>query len=183
MRDSFAGEHILIRKARMTDLDAVYENVYSDRELLSTMYLAPSDSKEQAAERLKRTIAFQKDKMLYFVALKETDEVIGLCGIRPESDGIFSEAGLAIARKYQGRGYGKEMLRLLLDYAFTDCGAEQFAYYAMDFNTKSKALAKHFGFHYDQSRKETREYDGKEFTLDRFLLSKEEYQSTDRKIK
>ena len=104
------GERLIIRKARMSDLDSIFSNIYSDEALLETMFLEIAKSKEDASARLMRTIEFQKDKPLFFVALKETDEVIGLCGIQEEAAGIYSEAGICIARKHQHQGYASEVL-------------------------------------------------------------------------
>ncbi len=127
----FVGKRLVIRKARMSDLDSIFTNIYSDEVLLETMFMEITKNKEAARARLKRTIEFQKDKPLFFVALKETDEVIGLCGIMEEAECVYSEAGICIARKYQRQGYASEVLTMLLNYAFVECGAKAFAYYCM----------------------------------------------------
>ena len=173
--EGFTGERIVLRKAKPGDLEAIHENVFSDKELLATMFVKPSESLEETRERLPRTIEFQRDKLCYFIALKDTDEAIGLCGIMEESEGVWSESGLCIARKYQGRGYAAEMWKILLDYGFSECGAETFAYYCMDTNVKSKNLALKFGFRYDSTDTETRSYDGAVFNIERYLLKKEDY--------
>lgn len=169
------GKRIVLRKAKPTDLDAIYRNVYGDAQLLSTMFFPPCKSREEAAERLQRTIALQKERPLFFAALEENDEAIGLGGIMEESEGVFSEAGLAIGQRYQGNGYAAEMLKLLLELAFSQCGASQFVYYTMVGNEKSKRLALRFGFRYDSVREEVRSYDQQTFPIERYLLTKEEY--------
>lgn len=171
------GERIKLRKARMSDLDAVSSRIYCDGELLKTMFLPVSENREEAEKRLERTIEFQKDKPLFFAALRESDEVIGLGGIFQESPGIYSESGLAIARAYQHQGYGREMLGLLLDLAFTRYHAECFAYYCMEENLNSKNLALYFHFHYDSTKEELREYDRQTFQVQRYFLTREEYVS------
>jgi len=181
MELELTGERIKLRKARMSDLDAVSSRVYCDAELLKTMFMPISENREEAEKRLERTIGFQKDKPLFFVALRETDEVIGLGGIFQEAPGIYSESGLAIARAFQHRGYGKELLGLLLDLAFTRYHAECFAYYCMEENLHSKNLARHFGFRYDSTKEELREYDQKTFRVQRYLLTREEYLSMTRR--
>lgn len=174
--DRLEGTRIVLRKARSTDLHAIYRHVYGDREVLKTMYLKPSDTREEAAARLERTIAYQREyPFIYFTALKETDEVIGLCGMRKEAPGVYAEAGLAIGRAHQGKGYGTEMLGLLLETAFQRLNADRFIYTCMIDNTVSQNLALHFGFHYDSEETATREYDQKTFVLQKFLLTKEDY--------
>lgn len=169
------GERLIIRKARMSDLDSIFLNIYSDEVLLETMFVEITKSKEEARARLMRTIEFQKDKPLFFVALKEADEVIGFCGIKEEAEGIYSEAGICIARKYQHQGYASEVLSILLNYAFVDCNAKAFAYYCMSCNNASKALAKKFGFQYDRVDKETRRHDNKVFDIERYVLPRSSY--------
>ncbi len=169
------GERLILRKAKMSDLDSIFLNLYSDEALLETMFMELTKSREEANARLMRVIEFQKDKPLFFVALKETDEVIGLCGIVEEAEGIFSEAGICIARGHQRRGYAFEALAMLLNYAFVDCNAKAFAYYCMSCNNASKALAKKFGFRYDSVKKETRHRDNQVFDIERYILLRSEY--------
>lgn len=169
------GERLILRKARMSDLDSIFSNIYSDEVLLETMFVEITKSKEEASARLMRTIEFQKDQPLFFVALKEADEVIGFCGIKEEAEGIYSEAGICIARKHQHQGYASEVLAILLNYAFVDCNAKAFVYYCMSRNNASKALAKKFGFQYDRVDKETRRRDNKVFDIERYVLPRSAY--------
>ena len=173
--DRISGKRLLLRKAKITDLADIYRRVYGDREALALMFMPPSPSLEEAAERLKRTIAYQQGRPLFFAALRETDEAIGLGGIRAESPGVYAETGLIIGRDQQGLGYGAEMLGLLLALAFEEYGASAFAYYCIRENTRSRRLAQRFGFRYDSEKDETREYDGKTCRVERYLLRREEY--------
>ncbi len=58
-------ERLVIRKARMSDLNSIFLNVYSDEVLLETMFLEITKNREEARARLMRTIEFQKDKPLF----------------------------------------------------------------------------------------------------------------------
>ena len=49
------------------------------------------------------------------LARKETDEAIGLCAIRENEPGHFEESGICIGTAFQGKGYGKEIVALLLE--------------------------------------------------------------------
>ncbi len=169
------GKRLIIRKAGMSDLDSIFLNIYSDEVLLETMFLEITKSKEEARVRLMKAIEFQKDKPLFFVALKESDEVIGSCGIKEEAEGVYSEAGICIARKHQRQGYASEVLAILLRYAFVHCNAKAFAYYCMSCNNASKALAKKFGFQYDRVNREIRHRDNKVFDIERYVLLRDAY--------
>lgn len=173
------GPHIVIRKAKPSDLESIYYNVYSDADLLKLMLFRVSPSLEEAKDRLEKTIKFQSDKDLFFVALKDTDEAIGLCGVikMDELEGnIYSEGGLAIAKKYQGRGYATEMLSMLMDVAFTKYQADAFMYSYFEGNEQSKGLCNHFDFKFFDTIKQVRPEDKKEFTAIRSLIKKEDYQ-------
>ena len=144
--EELAGERIVIRKARMQDLDSVYRNVYGDKELLRLTFFSVSPDRASAGQRLVRTIAFQKERPLWFIAEKETDEVIGLCGLMKEDDG-YSDGGFVIAAEKQRQGYATEMLTVLLRYAFNELKTPWLSYYLIRENEPSRRLALHFGFH------------------------------------
>lgn len=175
MKDLLIGQRIVLRKAKKTDLLDIFEAVYGDEKLLETMYMEFSPDLASAKARLDRTIAFQQDKYLYFCALRETDQVIGLGGMIENAPNEYAEAGLAIGRKFQHQGYGKEMLALLLDEAFRNLHAERFVYECMTHNAPSKALAAHFGFTYLSSHNEIRPRDKKPFIIETYTLTREAY--------
>lgn len=57
-----------------------------------------------------------KDRISYMA--KEDDEIVGVCSISLEEGDAFI-CGLGISTKHQGRGYGKEILRKVIEKAFT----------------------------------------------------------------
>ena len=170
------GKSIVIRKAQPSDLEAVFNNVWNDRELLSTTMLTTSKTMNDAKDRLERTIKFQSDKDIFFIALKDTNEVIGLCGMLPNKKNGFEETGLVIGEKFQKREYGTEMLNMLLDVVFNYYGASHFIYTHCDGNFKSHALCAKFGFQYLNSKTRTRDWDEEDFIIHRYILKKEDYQ-------
>ena len=70
MIDIIVGNRIILRKAKLTDLDSIYTNIWSDLIVASTMFFEPLLDKEKGIDRLNRTIEFQKDKLMFYVALK-----------------------------------------------------------------------------------------------------------------
>lgn len=173
------GKTIIIRKAEPTDLEAIYRNVWSDNDVLSTTYLYHSPDIGEARSRLERTINFQKDKNMFFLALKETNEAFGLCGIFQLSDDLYEEAGLILGKQFQHKGYGTEMLNILLDVVFNHLGAKEFKYSYCEGNDKSRGLADKFGFKFVGSAIETRGWDKKEFLINEMRLKKEDYKGID----
>ena len=121
-------------------------------------------------------MAYQKDHPAWFVALKDTDEAIGLCAIKENGKGHFEESGICIGTDYQGRGYGKEIVSLLLSFAFDQLGAEDFCYSYFQDNEKSKKLAASFGFQYKQTYDMTRPWDGAVKRIDSCILTRKQYE-------
>ncbi|MCR5279353.1 MAG: GNAT family N-acetyltransferase [Lachnospiraceae bacterium] len=169
------GKRIVLRKAREGDYKSMMENVWNDEKVYKWMLFTPTRTEEEAKERYLMSIKFQSFHFAYYVALKENDEAIGQCGMRELSPGHFDECGIAIGRKYQGKGYGKEVVELLLELAFKDLGAVDFQYGYFQDNLRSKKVAEYFGFKYNHTEEMTRQWDNSVKLIDSCLLTREEY--------
>ncbi len=177
MFEVLEGEHIRLRRAKETDWASMLKHVWSDEEVYRWMLFQPTLTEEDARERCRRSIIFQQDHLAWFAALKDSDEAIGLCAIKENEEGHFEESGICIGTAYQGQGYGKEIVSLLLALAFRKLGAADFRYGYFQDNEKSKKLAAHFGFQYDHTYEMTRPWDGAVKRIDSCLLSREQYES------
>lgn len=180
MVEMLEGEHIRLRKARDEDWPSMLKNVWSDEAVYRWMLYQPTFTEEDAKERCRRSIQFQKDHYAYFVALKDTDEAIGLCALKETAPGHFEESGICIGTKYQGRGYGKEIVSLLLDLAFHQLGAADLRYGYFRDNVRSGKLAEYFGFVRDRSYEMVRPWDGAKKQIESCLLTREQYEKSDR---
>jgi len=176
MFDLLIGENIILRKAKEKDYLSMLNNVWGDEEVYKWMLYTPTKTIEAAKERLNRSSIFQKDHYAYFVALKDTDEAIGLCGIKEYEPNRWKECGICIGTKYQHKGYGKEILSLLLDLAFNKLNANDFRYGYYPNNFKSKNLAEHFNFKFDSKEEMIRPWDQEKKIIDLCLLNKEDYE-------
>ena len=109
------------------------------------------------------------------MALKETDEAIGLCAIRETEPGHYEEAGICIGKMFQGNGYGKEIVSLLLNLSFRELEAVDVRYGYFQDNMKSRKIAEHFGFVYDRSEEIVWPWDGSLKKIDSCILTREKY--------
>ena len=175
------GDHICLRKAKEKDWESMLKNVWGDEAVFRWMLFQPTLTEADAKERCRRSQEFQKDHLAWFVALKSTDEAIGLCAIRENEKGHFEESGICIGTEYQGRGYGKEIVALLLELAFQKLGAKDLRYGYFQDNEKSKKLAEHFGFRYEKTYELTRPWDGSVKKIDSCILLREQYLKNDEK--
>lgn len=171
--DHYEAEHIYLSKACDDDCEAMFNNIWSDEEISKYMNFKPIDNFEDAKEVLRQSIEYQKNNMGYFVYLKENREAIGFAGIKRLSDGVYGESGLCIARKYQGKGYGKELLLLLQGIVFKELQGTKFVYACMRGNEKSKNLCLSLGYRYDRSETVVRKWDNYAYISDYYILSSE----------
>lgn len=114
---------------------------------------------------------------------KSTGEVIGFAGVKNVSDSDYAESGLCIARKCQGKGYGKELLLLLLSIVFDELHGDKFIYAAMEGNTISINLCRSCGFVYDSSKKVIRKWDNYEYMSESYTLTAQQYYKQVKKLK
>ena len=169
-------EHLILRKAEEKDLDSIYNNVWSDERLNEMMFWENTKSYEEAKDRLNRTIEYQKKNPVFFVCLKDTDEVIGFGGVRLIGPDVYEDSGICIAKKYQGKGYGKELLKALIDYSFYELKGEQFVYSCFVENDISRNLCLDFNFKFLKRSQQVRDRDSKTINLDFYYLNKNDYE-------
>jgi RimJ/RimL family protein N-acetyltransferase len=175
MFDLLIGKNIILRKAKEKDYESMLNNVWGDEEVYKWMLYTPTKTIEDSIDRLKRSMEYQKDHYAYFIALKDTDEAIGLCAIKEYEPNRWEESGICIGTKYQGNGYGKEILSLLLDLAFNKLNAIDFRYgYFID-NLKSKKLAEFFNFKFVSKEEFIRPWDQEKKIIDLCLLNRNDY--------
>ena len=175
MFEKLEGEHICLCKAKETDYRSMLKNVWGDEKVYQWMLYQPTLTEKDAMDRCRRSILYQKDNYAWFGTLKDTDEAIGFCGMKEAGTGHFEESGACIGTEHQGKGYGKEVITLLLELAFERLGASDFRYGYFRENGRSKKLAEHFGFRFDCRREIIRPWDGSKKTIDSCILTREEY--------
>ena len=174
--NSIKGNNINLRKAKLSDLESIFNNVWKDKGLLKYTVWRTSGNLEEARDRLLRNIEYQQENpYIYFVTPSNSDEVIGFGGIVELKEGVFSEAGLCIAKDYQNKGNGLELLKILLNLAFIVLNGKEFIYSLYKENVASKALCMHFPFVYKET-KEVPNIEGRNLGhLEVYTLSKEDY--------
>lgn len=173
--DEIITDRLIIRKARIEDLDDIYNNIWSDEDISSTMLWKVSKNIEEAKVRLERTVYFQKNSYSYFITLKDTGEVIGFAGFREVENkkDIYEDYGLCIAKKYQGLGFAKEVTKAFVDIIFNKLNGKRYIYGCFNTNDKSKNVCLGLGFKYLDSEETIREHDNKKFMVDHYYLDKE----------
>ena len=93
----------------------------------------------------------------YAIALKETDEPIGFCGLwRPKLEPFLPagtiEVGWRLAKRYWGNGYATEAGRAALRHGFTEFDPSEIVSFAVTDNHRSTAVMLRLGLHHEPDR-------------------------------
>lgn len=144
-------KNVIVREITVSDVDRLYE-IYSDADV--TRYI------ENLYENREEEIQFTKDYILnqyrfyeygmWIVERADTNEVIGRAGIFDRADQEYKEIGFVFAKEYWGRGYAKETLKAIINYANEELEVDTLIAHVMRDNLRSKRLLESLGFVYDR---------------------------------
>ena len=109
-------ERLILRTLQMEDIDAVM-TFWGDVEVMK--YSGGAGTKERELKALKYYINMQKERNFspYLTVLKESGEIIGVCGFNPPNNGYDTELMYHFAKKYWGKGYATEAAKACIVYA------------------------------------------------------------------
>lgn len=138
-------KRLWIDKAKFEDWKDMYQGVWSREECARYMLWDLTKSEEDARDRIRRTIAFQQEHDAFLVYEKESGRAIGWIGVTELSPGVFEETGICLSPDCQGKGYGKEIIRWLMDFC-RERGGKELRYTARVENLPSNSLARSLGF-------------------------------------
>ncbi len=156
---------LILGKARFEDWRWMYRNVWSRPETAKYMLWKVTADEKEAVDRIRKNILWQETHDAWLVYEKDSGRPIGFAGVGEIGPGVYEDAGIALGPEYVGKGYGKQILNLLVEYC-TDAGGQEFYYSACSGNLASKALALSCGFVYHDSEPKTDPRTGKPYESD-----------------
>lgn len=157
-------EDLILGKAKYEDWESIYRNVWSRPETAKYMYWKLTTDEAEAKERIQRTVAWQQDHDAWLVYEKKSGQAIGFAGIKEIRPHIYEDAGIALGPEYVGKGYGKQILQMLMEYCIS-LGGLEFHYSTRAANQASRALAVSAGFVYQYSEEKTDSRNGEVYEL------------------
>ena len=163
-------ESLILDKARFSDWKEMYYNVWSQTESAKYMDWKITTSEENAKIRIMKTIAFQKEHDTYLVYEKASGKAIGYAGVEQKELYTYQEAGICLGPNYVGKGFGKQILRGLIQYCKDEFAAKEFIYSTREENRASNLLAKSLGFTMVSSMPKTDIRDGHSYSLLQYTL-------------
>lgn len=135
-------QRLYLRELTQSDFGALCK-IMQDEQTMYAYEGAFSD--EEVQEWLDRQLArYSKYGFgLWAVILKETDEMIGQCGItmQPWKDEEVLEIGYLFQRAFWHKGYAIEAAKACKEYAFENLGADEICSIIRDTNTASQNVA------------------------------------------
>ena len=87
-------ENLFLDKARFSDWEAMYHNVWSRPESAEYMAWSLTTGEEEAKIRMMKTIAFQKEHDTYLVYEKASGRAIGFAGVERVGPCVYQETGI-----------------------------------------------------------------------------------------
>jgi len=158
-------DNLILKKVEFKDWKAMYRNVWSRPEAAKYMAWRVTTDEEDAKARIRKTIKYQESHDAYLVYEKTSGQAIGFAGVEETAPHIYQDTGIALGSEYVGKGYGKQILRLLLEYC-RSVGGKEFYYSTRANNEASKALALSCGFTYQYAEKKADLRNGELYELE-----------------
>lgn len=157
---------LILKKAEWSDWADIYHNLWCHEESAKYMLWNVTRSETEALDRIDRTLRFQKDhEHAYFVYEKKTGRAIGFAGMIELEPGVFEDIGVAVGPDFTGKGYGTQILGVLVDEA-RRCGAHKFIGTCRKQNIASHRLQMRCGFQFSHDEDRVDPRDGSPYVLE-----------------
>lgn len=140
------GKKVCLRSLRDEDMMVLFRWI-NDPELIKfTNTFRPVSASEQ--REWFESLPLRKDQIVLGVELKSKQILIGTCGLYSiEWQNRKAEVRIKIGEKsYWGKGYGKDAIRLLIDFAFRDLNLRRLWLRVLKTNTRAIQLYFDVGF-------------------------------------
>lgn len=162
----YETKRLFLKHPAFSDWAPMLRNVWCHEETARHMLWSVTTTEAAAQERMKRTLEYQKDNPAWLVYQKETGQPIGFAGFCSIGPGVVEDTGVALGPAYVGRGYGKELLSLLLEIAKTEYGARLFVGSCRSQNIPSRALMLACGFRFTHTEDRTDPRNGTAYVVE-----------------
>lgn len=177
MRNAFrTGERIYFRPVEVEE-GPIFQAWLNDPENHQYLkrYTALSGTEEH---RWLETLHERKELHLFGIALKEGGRLIGNCALRiGDLPHRSADLGVMIGeREFQGRGYGAEAIRLLLEYGFATLGLHRIGLHVYENNPRGIRCYEKCGFRREGVRREARWWAGRWWAIYDYAILEQEWQ-------
>ena len=163
---------LILRQGSVGDWQDLYRNLWSREEVFRYLFSKPSRNEEAGRNRTALYAEMHKEVATeFFVCEKASGQAIGIAGIKEWQPRYWTVTDIAIGPDFQGKGYGNQIVRALLELPFK-YGAVEVNYDCFTQNDTSKRLALSCGFTYSHSEEAELLKNGKKVILDHYEVRK-----------
>ena len=178
--DSFETERLLISIYAVGDGNEVYELIRSNydylREEVSEFSAIKSIEDAEEYVRLKRIAWLSRERFVPKIVDKATGRIIGELWIEPKWDRMIFEIGYLIQEESQRNGYVTEAVKRMIEFLFTELGANKLEILTKVSNSRSVGIALRCGFTKEaQLRQRSRTSAGEAVDLEIYGLLRSEF--------
>lgn len=143
---------LIIKKGEQKDWKDMYYNLWRHADSAKYMLWSVTTSEEDAKERMARTVKFEESHpYTWIVYEKQSNQAIGFAGMEEIENGVFEDMGVALGPDFVGKGYGKQIINAMVDFARDELMAKKFLLSYREGNEASKRLQESCGFQYSHT--------------------------------
>ncbi len=155
-------ERLLLRPFTLEDIDGVFQEIYSDNEVLRYYSSKVDMTREATLQHITEHLASWRDEELgrHAVILKENETFVGQVHLNgyvnssnrwsaepsPAYNAVEVELAFAFGRRFWGRGYAFEACTALIHYAFNDLRLPRLLGGFFGPNIRSRKLHQRLGY-------------------------------------
>lgn len=168
-----SGERIYLSPLNINDAD-IYAKWLNEKNISENLGI---DDVVIDYDNISKWLNNIKSKYTFAIVLREDDKLIGCCGFE-KIDLIHQNASLKIFigdEENRGQGYGKEAIKLLIDYGFNNLNINNIMVTVFSFNNKALKLYKSLGFKMIGIRRKCYYFKGKYYDEIFMEILKDEY--------
>lgn len=158
---------LIIKQGEQKDWRDMYYNLWRHAESAKYMLWKVTTSEEDAQVRMAKTIAFEETHpYCWFVYERSSGQAIGFAGMEEIEPGVYEDMGIAFGLDFVGKGYGKQIVNAMVDFARNELGAKKMVLSARSQNLASKKLQESCGFIYSHSEDRVDPRTGESYVLE-----------------
>jgi RimJ/RimL family protein N-acetyltransferase len=129
---------------------------------------------EQLDLRIRKTVEGEKSIYMFKVTERELEQTIGFIelSIRDSVLKVGNVESVLIFRKYRGKGYGKQLMSEIVEFAFQKLDLNELTLSVFDFNVSAKTCYHNIGFEVYEVGAPPRECENEKWSFVRMKLTK-----------
>lgn len=180
MAPILTGRRVVLRALRREDAGSLLR-CWSDPETARWLGIAPPGSVREAEALISILLEMEamQESLRWSITLRE-GEVIGSCGYNQwQLAGAYrGEIGCELAPSYQGMGYMREALELIVPYGFREMGLNRIEALCQPGNVRAGRLMSSLGFRREGTLREYRHTAEGYADVDMYALLQREWRGT-----